>query len=916
MSDILNGKIKNSYIHSRAKKIFHDEAADPTSNYKSSWVPRRRLFPPLRVKEEEVPIASAAMRGSIKYGYNEIGYYEKTFLRNLKSASNLLHTFRSGSGSGKSSFCKTLDYYINSSYENVLKLEVDGSDSESGLKKSIYVNVNPEETPTGESSRQRYRDELEITGVYRYPDKKSNYTKFVKSQIINEIENFFNSDLSQQQFLKAHFSQRLNDKRVSAGTARRIRLIYNQCSRGSEVYDFCDKFWIALERDESVSVSDLLTIIGLISSERSANHETVLSEGGESELSDEFLFRNYPFCIFLDNADQFVEVDLKSLYNDLRTFERKRLNSFPNLRIILPLRLASYSELMGTQIDSDPDYFGSAKPVDIILDRIFDEIFSKDFDLSSYSSDQTKYLSRLFELICVITDHKCDFSKLLFAIAGSNIRLAFKLTHDWLTSEAIKPRINTFAEVISSRNALARILANDYTDNYVSCIFDLIDEGVKSCESAHTTAENIKSFCLNEIRETSAQYENNPVSHGFRVSRIIEVITKKTSQKIPTDLSIEVVVLKHFKALLRMGVDRDWLSNLQEEIDKIIDEEMPSSIHISDVKTYHFALLKCIGDIKAKKPESKNVKKHLKKHSNDIDLEINDALSRKNRQSRFHLSSVLLLQSEMRKGTEEQDFSPVNLFTINGDDVNVFPLWLVYSLRERLWNDQKGMNFKRILKISNRLGNSRADTLDLLKNLTRPDRRLIFSSVDDYHQLRDNGSVALQRDFLLSWAGHGYLDTMLGSTCYSQWAFSSIDSLIGLTGMSRREYFKTYYAILDKDDDISPSPLLMIFTGIIRSIGHLFSSESDILKVLEKSNMNEATFRCGSPVSDLFFRQAGIISRIISVSEGLHNKENYDDLKSEIRSVYSLISACDYKTSSNYNSKIRSDVNAINKILE
>ncbi len=916
MSTRLDGKVQNQYLLTNTQSLFNDAAADPHLEYKSSWVPRKRLFPPLKVKNGQKPIPSRAQNSNIRIGYNEIGHYEKTFIRNLKVSSTTLHTFRSGSGSGKSSFCKSLTNYINVCSA--------GIDEGYVRPRAIYVNVNPKEASTTDPERPNNRDEVEITGIYEYPDAVSKYTKFVKSQIIAEIESLFQNDTEQIEFLKTHFSKNNENKKIGKRTSRKIRLIFNKYIR-EDIYDFSDLFWQELEYDTNVSVSDLLTIIGLVSeikgNSTKIKHPEISDEATVSLSSnltinhDNNLFENYPLCIFIDNADQFIEVDLRALYDDLKTFQRKRGKVFSNLRIILPLRLSSYSELMGTQIDGDPDYFGSAEPVDIILDRVFDEIFSEKFDVNLYDKDQTLYLSRLFELICVITDHKCDFSNLLFSIAGSNIRLAFKLTYDWLTSEALNPRINTSAEVISSRNALARILANNYAENYVGCIFDIIKSGIVQGLTHIDVASQVESFCLNELRETSAAYEDIPVSHGFRVSRIVQINAKNSLQKIPSDNSIKVIVLRNFKELRKLDVDSSWLADLQYEIDKIIDNAEPDTMVISDMRTYHFALLKSISDLKGKTEVARKLVEGQKKHPNDIDEEIYQALSKPSRQSRFHLSSVLLLQSEMRKGAEEQDFSPVNLFTINGDEISVFPIWLLYHIRERLWSNQKGMNFKRIIRTASRVGINRNDTVDLLMTLTRPDRRLIFSSVDDYHQLKVHGKVSLQRDFLLSWAGHGYLNTLLGTTCYTQWAFSSIDALIYLSGMSKREYFRTYYALLDKEENIIPLPLPDIFSSIIRSISILLPAEESMLRNLQRGKLNEASFRCGSPISDVFLRLGGAISRIVSMSEATGEADRYNDLRNDMQSTYSLIQSYEYKVAAKYKNKNRGNINAIENFL-
>ncbi len=310
----------------------------------------------------------------------------------------------------------------------------------------------------------------------------------------------------------------------------------------------------------------MLSLFGLISDARTID---VLGNIIEPQIhDDDFLFQEFPLCIFLDNADQFIELDLQALHSDLKVFARKRGKNFPTLRVIFPMRLSSYNETMGSKIVQNPRQFESADPRDVISDRIIDEIFSEKFNKNRYEEREILYLSRLVELLIIMSDNHCDFSAMLFGIAGSNIRLAFKLSSDWLVSEALNPRVSTEQQIFSVRKDLARLIANNYAEHYVSSVLKIISSGIDDGSDTESIANTIELFYKCEISEASSIGSGLPITHVKRVNSAINLAKLTVTTRVPHPNVIDAIVLSKFRVLLRMGVDRAWLEELQTKVEK------------------------------------------------------------------------------------------------------------------------------------------------------------------------------------------------------------------------------------------------------------------------------------------------------------------------------------------------------------
>ncbi len=331
-----------------------------------------------------------------------------------------------------------------------------------------------------------------------------------------------------------------------------------------------------------------------------------------------------------------------------------------------------------------------------------------------------------------------------------------------------------------------------------------------------------------------------------------------------------------------------------------LDADQPE---IEDVNTYHNALITCILHYKDRKGNPQRIKElqSLKRQKiQDVDKNLGERFSGSGRQSRFHLTSILLLNSELREGGANQNFSPTNLFSLDLEGVNLFPLWLLYYIRERNWDAKKGVNFEKYMTISKKLKINEVDRIGLLKAMTRPDRRLVYSGVDDWQQLEENGRVNLKREFSLSWAGHGYIGKLVKSTCYIQWAFSQIESLQQHTGYSKTDYFPSYYSQLMPDLTVVPSHLADIFEAVIITLTVLMDEEDQLFRSIGHSARQHNEFRCGSPVSDIFTDVGGFISSIGLNQIKLSGEEGLTSLREKVSLAKEKIEMKNFTYASSY----------------
>ncbi len=191
------------YMQNQLAKLFDDSPAMPNETYKSSWLSRNRLISPDRIEPGRSRIrVSPLSTENMRLGHNEIGHYEKTFLRQLKLQSNSFVPFKSGTGSGKSSFCLCLDNYINLSFSRDQARQ-----SLSGLAQlSVYVDIDPRNASSDDPLRPPYRDEMEITGISPQNSPKS-YSRFVKIQLVDKLQSFFSKETDYYQFIHKTFSK-------------------------------------------------------------------------------------------------------------------------------------------------------------------------------------------------------------------------------------------------------------------------------------------------------------------------------------------------------------------------------------------------------------------------------------------------------------------------------------------------------------------------------------------------------------------------------------------------------------------------------------------------------------------------------------------------------------------------------------
>lgn len=516
---------------------------------------------------------------------------------------------------------------------------------------------------------------------------------------------------------------------------------------------------------------------------------------------------DFGFVLVIDNVDPFPEYLQTALMKTIQAIvygmNASSLSTRSNLSISVFARLSTSSRQSGAMdgVEAERYSFSAADPADIVFFRLAAFVRQPD-SLSAWpllgEQDQHEVLARSLSLLERLLDSRDQFFRVFSALAGTNIRTACKFARKWV----LTPRLDGagYRSLHLRPEQLGTLIA-------FSMVFRVALAVERALLSSHPTrpqqdlksviVERFYSHLLGILWSTGivALKEKRELSGGPRLAVPLiargEIETLLASEPTDTQRVASPVARAADQLTREASIPREKRLALSNEIMsalRAMEVEMAERLKvivdndISIAKGICAHLIEAVGSGIAGGFSERSVSSILE---NEVGI---TTRSERAVPSRWEAVSILISgsqsveeyqqgqdQMQSAAGIEEAEVlsvTAVNVFSSDKAILCPIALHVLCILKEA----NEGVDAVSLMKQLRRWGFDRNDIIAVLSEMVDIDRRLIFSAVKDAAR-----GVAQWFDGFhkvhISSAGLGYLEAVVSTPAYLQWALLEIGQM-------------------------------------------------------------------------------------------------------------------------------------------
>jgi len=505
------------------------------------------------------------------------------------------------------------------------------------------------------------------------------------------------------------------------------------------------------------------------------------------------------FVLVLDNVDQFPPYLQSGLYQSLSALVAAPTWRASDFTIVLSMRPSSALDAIGTIPLQGKELHETPDPGDIVFIRATLFLLRPDA-FTEYQQlppdTQAKVYWRLVQFWVRCIEERREFAQLISGLSGTNIRNACLHAKAWCASERLE-----FVELNAERTAaFTRLLPAVLSEHIIQEIGSAVGRGIVAIINRVATPEtrpevaSSEDVAVKSIRVVAEVLRDLRVLKPFTsegdgprclvgrtvrdtlVARIRDV-PRVAPETLPhTRLASELCEgISSWKKHKTTG-SLDILARLSRQLDLVANTTFTKW---SEANHYEYSevvewVCRWVSDtidflwrpnfdmslVHSGSPATLSRSKPL----------LRDAVLNFSHPSAFE-SARILFEASPPWIDEEEPLRAVNLFTVSGGSLCPLKLRVLYLLSERT---PVHTTVGAIQADLERHGYREDDFRTVVAEILRTDRRLVYSSVNDFLRGVDQVLGVPDAKVHLSWAGHAYFEKVCVSPVYFQWAMSDV----------------------------------------------------------------------------------------------------------------------------------------------
>jgi len=888
--------------------IFDTSHANPKDNYiQGNYVLERRAVDyDWQVAPSSAPVwLDEDYRRSMK---EMLAPYDQHYFAKMLNHVPLLHPYRSGSGSGKSSIARNIvDFHTNAFPVTSL---VSGAIIPPALiidfqiKGDFEGNISQFMRLRGEGDEINFANKPDF--LIRSSDNVRDFREFKKILCItilqmyqSHIENMeylgpLISDISSSHQINEFVFLERSFKRLISQNVDFILASEKNSKKTPSSFEIYYNIVDCIV-DNSNCLENTLDFVLLLNVYSRFGDETKSAYASVEKL---VVIDNGipPFIFVMDNADHLNSNILYGLYQSCLSYSRSKERKIPPslMKVLLPLRHASVHEVAGAGNNVHAQEFIPPKCIPVIKMQAEKFLFSAKLEEFMQKKDLSyiEAASSIYELLLNLYDTRSNFSKIIDGVSGSNIRIAYTYVTSWLDDDRKRKRlsVDSFEVLQEARGVVAELAIKNYLTNFLRHSFNVFSHANKGAIHPETVVSRLVSALKQECdvgKETKLGFSQHHLKH----------MIEKTSMKFGDVLRAEAIkqlaqsplffsygdearrqsawsyIDAHKSRLVRafvveaQNIDDDEMSDLIKSISIIFAES--KVIEIDDISTPELDYAEAIYGFLAEGDATRN------------------ALKSKN--GARYSNCVPLFGSDANVGgggaRRNPNLSPVNLLLNEGETFTPAYLWileLMTSSNIGHVNYNRGVSFEEMQAICNACGVSSSALLTKLVEFVNLNARLIFSVVDDQNVLSGKkvDEIDQHDKYHASIAGASYMQQLMKTPIY-------LDMSLRQTNFVQNQdfvFFSTYTTVkielpiaVDLQD---PTPKVEVGEQIARSIFIMWQAafkEREIIGEITTQTAESSGYRLSKIQFPMLHYATICTNRHLKILEGIKKSRDTGD---------------------------------------
>ncbi len=517
----------------------------------------------------------------------------------------------------------------------------------------------------------------------------------------------------------------------------------------------------------------------------------------------------------LDNTDRVRPDLLSSFIVHLEGLFQQDQYASSGLKIVFFVRLSTSQDVMGALPDLRVRQFASPDAMDIILPKIVGFLYNEGEVMEAYPNNVVlEAKGKLLEFIIRVNDPYDKLLDLMFAIAGTNIRLFYQQLVKLLLDTGFKARISSETEFHTYLPHVDDFItditflrmsqkASSSLDYHVSQIDEVTDDEIPTF--AHTIAKDV-SDSLETLLSSQDQSSISLRGHVYSNEGLANVLIRraeKASQdrrKLYSDpifgrlmKSSMLKVAQRVEAIRFHGNAskarqiRSFVRELVSNVSNMARTQGGFGKYPAQfIETY----IRIYGNYLLEMSKNTSVDEMLVFHRSRLHYLLPLLRSSDSRvryfppalQTRYSLTQILL--GEKTSATKTGAL-PINLFSLTKSDYSPIPLKLIYALGCHATLTKVGERVSELRKSDlvsyiTGQGHSKAACSEAIRTIASDENRLIYSTVMNNLKISKGKLLEIPDESVvnLSWSGLRYYEQLTENFHYIQWCLMHNDALI------------------------------------------------------------------------------------------------------------------------------------------
>jgi hypothetical protein len=554
----------------------------------------------------------------------------------------------------------------------------------------------------------------------------------------------------------------------------------------------------------------------------------------------------------MKKADRLSTYHVRSselMVRELRRIVRVPLNDKGRFKILLPVRLATFERIhvIGPQLDVIEHK--AIKPSEIIYYKI------NNFLANNYSNEtlESPQFTTLLSLLTHIADPRGYLKGMLDAMVGTNIANAYIIIKSWCMDKDIRIKTKDHYFTYSENSAFGRHLAISLLEKMWNSLLNGLDMCISNFPSSELSKDTTIISIANKFILLLAHH-----SKDHRILVEDKDISKEDFLNYLCISSIYPVIIENIKAmesgykysvLLREKVRsfnlviKKYLypnstittcSNRNDQIKfykifcNYLLNELETSIRnvyisfnysiakdkLDAIMTFFRLIINAIVELNKEDDNIENI--DYKADIMQLPFEatiynVGPSISR-------YYAGIKLLVHNIESEDQLLNECVVNLFMDNRSYLSSIPLNILYKIYSSQNYKATVGQIKGYLEVSKQIKeNDRTTLAAILSTLTSPYNRLLYSTAPFYHQDINNIVLNDTVEFGLSAAGRSYLNELIITPPYLQWALAhSFDDIL-----VRETFSKQLAIVLERFKELFNNDMKNIKSSIKRNPGNI-----------------------------------------------------------------------------------------------